>query len=164
MLHTTKIVTRCYVTRLRRSQGTKIGHQLTSIPKNGDNSMDSVEFSLFRKKLQKTQKELAQLLGTSLKAIHSYEQAWRTIPPHVERQLFYLVLKKRGLWTIKKTAGPSKNAPGKHAKPALPGNFNQETCVGLPVVPSAPMRFKKSGPKKCAFAAPAKFLRPFLKP
>ena len=71
--------------------------------------MDSVEFSLFRKKLKKTQKELAQLLGTSLKAIHSYEQAWRTIPPHVERQLFYLVLKKRGLmdhqkncWTIKK--------------------------------------------------------------
>lgn len=71
--------------------------------------MDSAEFSLFRKKLQKTQKELAQLLGTSLKAIHSYEQAWRTIPPHVERQMFYLVLKKRGLldrqkncWTIKK--------------------------------------------------------------
>jgi len=59
--------------------------------------MDSAEFSLFRKKLQKTQKELAQLLGTSLKAIHSYEQAWRTIPPHVERQLLYLVMKKRGL-------------------------------------------------------------------
>ena len=71
--------------------------------------MDAVEFSLFRKKLQKTQKEMAQLLGTSLKAIHSYEQAWRTIPPHVERQMFYLLLRKRDLlpkakncWTIKK--------------------------------------------------------------
>jgi len=79
--------------------------------------MDSAEFSLFRKKLKKTQKELAQLLGTSLKAIHSYEQGWRTIPPHVERQLFYLVLKKRGLldhqkncWTIKKCPPETRKA------------------------------------------------------
>ena len=79
--------------------------------------MDSAEFSLFRKKLKKTQKEMAQLLGTSLKAIHSYEQAWRTIPPHVERQLFYLVLKKRGLiphpkrcWVIKKCPPETRKA------------------------------------------------------
>lgn len=78
--------------------------------------MESSEFSLVRKKLKKTQKEMAQLLGTSLKAIHSYEQGWRTIPPHVERQLFYLVMKKRGLianqkncWTIKKCPPKKRN-------------------------------------------------------
>ena len=58
--------------------------------------MDNTEFARFRKNLEKTQKELAQLLGTSLKAIHSYEQGWRKIPPGVERQMFFLVANKRG--------------------------------------------------------------------
>ena len=58
--------------------------------------MDNKEFARFRKNLNKTQKELAQLLGTSLKAIHSYEQGWRRIPPGVERQMFFLVANKRG--------------------------------------------------------------------
>ena len=71
--------------------------------------LDSKEFSLIRKKLNKTQRELAQLLGTSLKAIHSYEQGWRTVPAHVERQLFFLLSRIRGgikgqkqCWVIKK--------------------------------------------------------------
>jgi len=49
------------------------------------------EFIFFRKKLNKTQREMAQLLGTSIKAIHSYEQGWRNIPPHIERQMFFLI-------------------------------------------------------------------------
>jgi len=56
--------------------------------------MDSKKFSELRKKLNKTQKELAELLGTSLKAICSYEQGWRTIPTHAERQLFFLLARK----------------------------------------------------------------------
>ena len=56
--------------------------------------MDKNEFKSFRKKLDKTQKEMAQLLGTSLKAIHSYEQGWRTIPPAVERQTYFLASRK----------------------------------------------------------------------
>ena len=58
--------------------------------------MENKEFARFRKNLKKTQKELSQLLGTSLKAIHSYEQGWRKIPPSVERQMFFLVANKRG--------------------------------------------------------------------
>ncbi|MDH3720234.1 MAG: helix-turn-helix domain-containing protein, partial [Desulfobacteraceae bacterium] len=50
--------------------------------------MDSEEFAIFRKKLSKTQKQMASLLGVSIKAIHSYEQGWRSVPPHVERQMF----------------------------------------------------------------------------
>ena len=55
--------------------------------------MDSAEFKHFRKKLKKTQRQMAQLLGTSIKAVHSYEQDWRSIPPHVERQMFFLISK-----------------------------------------------------------------------
>jgi len=56
--------------------------------------MDSKEFIDIRKKLEKTQKKLASLLGISLKAVCSYEQGWRTIPSHVERQLIFLLTKK----------------------------------------------------------------------
>jgi hypothetical protein len=55
--------------------------------------MDKHEFSRFRKKLNKTQKQMAQLLGVSIKAVHSYEQGWRTVPPAVERQMFFLASK-----------------------------------------------------------------------
>ncbi len=41
--------------------------------------------------MKRTQKEMAQLLGISIKAVHSYEQGWRKIPHHVERQLFFLL-------------------------------------------------------------------------
>lgn len=53
--------------------------------------MDRSEFKHLRKKLDKTQKQLAHLLGISLKAVHSYEQGWRVVPSAVERQLFFLV-------------------------------------------------------------------------
>ena len=51
--------------------------------------MDSKEFCYIRKKLNKTQKQMAQLLGTSVKAVHSYEQGWRKVPAYVERQIFF---------------------------------------------------------------------------
>ena len=69
--------------------------------------MDDKEFARFRKKLGKTQKQMAQLLGVSIKAVHSYEQGWRTIPAHVERQMFYLAFqrlemprKQKSCWQI----------------------------------------------------------------
>ena len=58
--------------------------------------MEKEEFSLARKKLGKTQRQLAELLGMSLKTIHSYEQGWRTIPSHIERQIFFLLINQRG--------------------------------------------------------------------
>lgn len=53
--------------------------------------MKKTEFSRIRKRLGKTQKQMAQLLGTSLKAVQSFEQGWRNIPVHVERQLLFLI-------------------------------------------------------------------------
>jgi DNA-binding XRE family transcriptional regulator len=36
--------------------------------------MDNKEFKNIRKTLNKTQQQMAQLLGVSIKAVHSYEQ------------------------------------------------------------------------------------------
>ena len=78
--------------------------------------MDSQEFKSLRKKLSKTQKQMAQLLGTSLKAVHSYEQGWRSVPPAVERQIYFLVSKLNSnkkvpkyCWDIKKCSPERKN-------------------------------------------------------
>jgi DNA-binding XRE family transcriptional regulator len=53
--------------------------------------MKNRQFFRIRHRLGKTQKELASLLCISLKAVQSFEQGWRKIPPNIERQiLFYL--------------------------------------------------------------------------
>jgi DNA-binding XRE family transcriptional regulator len=81
--------------------------------------MDKSEFSRIRQHLGKTQKQLAQLLGTSLKAIQSFEQGWRNIPVHTERQaLFLLAMKEspkkrtRPCWAIRECLEEiKKNCP-----------------------------------------------------
>ena len=57
--------------------------------------MDKSEFSKIRSTLGKTQKKLAQLLCLSVKAIQSFEQGWRDIPPNIERQLLFLYVMNR---------------------------------------------------------------------
>lgn len=57
--------------------------------------MNAHEFQSLRQKLQKTQKEISQLLGTSLRGVQSFEQGWRKIPVHIERQMLFL-------WALKK--------------------------------------------------------------
>ena len=64
--------------------------------------MDTQEFKNIRKHLQKTQETMARLLGISVKAIRSYEQGWRSIPAHAERQLLFLVAKKAEILKLTK--------------------------------------------------------------
>ncbi|NIO04702.1 MAG: transcriptional regulator [Proteobacteria bacterium] len=65
------------------------------------------EFSEIRHRLGKSQRQMAQLLGTSLKAVQSFEQGWRKVPIHVERQaLFLLAMKasqkeRRPCWKVR---------------------------------------------------------------
>lgn len=54
--------------------------------------METNEFTSFRKQLGKTQKQIARLLGVSLKAVHSYEQGWRSVPDHIEKQMLLLMV------------------------------------------------------------------------
>jgi len=74
--------------------------------------MNPENFKCLRNRLGKTQKEMAQLLGISIKAIHSYEQGWRKIPHHVERQTLFLLYKTlnsdldaRNCWDINQCSG-----------------------------------------------------------
>jgi DNA-binding XRE family transcriptional regulator len=62
---------------------------------SGGTCMTKDEFYLARGKLGKTQKELAELLGTSIRTIHSYEQGWRNIPVHTQKQLYFLLINHR---------------------------------------------------------------------
>jgi len=71
--------------------------------------VEKEEFSEIRRILGKTQIQMAQLLGTSLSAIKSFEQGWRNIPVHIGRQALFLLTavksqkkKKRTCWRIKK--------------------------------------------------------------
>jgi hypothetical protein len=71
--------------------------------------LEKEEFIEARTKLEKTQKEMSQLLGVSVKAIYSYEQGWRSVPTHAERQMYFLLSRKRKdrklgkpCWVIKK--------------------------------------------------------------
>jgi hypothetical protein len=81
--------------------------------------MDKREFADLRNSLDKTQKQMAELLGSSVRAIHSYEQGWRPIPSHIERQAFFLVAMSRSdthssrpCWLIKKCPNARKtNCP-----------------------------------------------------
>jgi hypothetical protein len=76
------------------------------------------EFSLARKKLGKTQKQLSQLLGMSLKTIHSYEQGWRAIPSHIERQMYFLLINQRGRTDSLKPCWEQKDCKVKEQCPA----------------------------------------------
>jgi len=61
------------------------------------------EFGSLRQRLRKTQRQMAQLLGTSLKAVQSFEQGWRKVPVHIERQALFLISHRR--------EGPRKSRP-----------------------------------------------------
>ena len=91
--------------------------------------MDSAAFKKYRKQLQKTQREMAHLLGTSLKAIHSYEQGWRKIPTHVERQVLFLIASQRGLISGGAPCWEKKNCPPERRDRCPAWEFNTgELC------------------------------------
>jgi DNA-binding XRE family transcriptional regulator len=79
--------------------------------------MNNQEFQSFRQKLQKTQKQIAELLGISIKAVQSFEQGWRKVPVHIERQLLFLLTLKgrrskdvRPCWDIQRCSLQTRQA------------------------------------------------------
>lgn len=63
--------------------------------------MNNKQFVSIRHYLGKTQKQIAELLGISLRAIHGYEQGWRKIPANIERQILFLIFLQRGSKDLK---------------------------------------------------------------
>jgi len=86
--------------------------------------MEKKDFAAIRKKLGRTQKEIAILLGISLKAVCSYEQGWRTIPGHVERQLLFLVTRKRQKSGKNQNCWELKNCPDERRNRCPAWEFN----------------------------------------
>lgn len=86
--------------------------------------MEKEEFVAARTRLDKTQKEMSQLLGVSVKAIYSYEQGWRSIPTHVERQMFFLLSRKRGNRALAKHCWTIKKCPPKRRKECPAYEYN----------------------------------------
>ena len=78
--------------------------------------MKKENFINIRKKLDKTQKEMAALLGISIKTVESYEQGLRNIPVNVERIVYFLLFKlnmekfngRQLCWDKKKCAGQTR--------------------------------------------------------
>ena len=85
--------------------------------------MTDKEFKHCRNKLQKTQKEMAQLLGVSIKAIHSYEQGWRAVPASVERQVFFLIFRKQSDGHPAQKCWPVKDCPNDRRANCLAWEF-----------------------------------------
>ena len=73
--------------------------------------MQNKEFSDIRHYLGKSQKQLAQLLCISTKAIQSFEQGWRKIPANAERQLLFLLSLKKQLDDNTNPCWKIKNCP-----------------------------------------------------
>jgi DNA-binding XRE family transcriptional regulator len=103
--------------------------------------MNRKEFAEVRDRLGKTQKQLAQLLGVSLKAIQSFEQGWRRIPVHTERQSLLLLalkqsgaLKSRPCWLIKRCpADRRRNCPAwEFSAGQMCWLINGTVCEGKP--------------------------------
>ncbi len=116
--------------------------------------MERATFLQARKKLGKTQSEIAKLLGVSIKAVHSYEQGWRSIPPHAGRQIYFLLSRWRDLhekpsqpcWIVKKLPTlPQRKVSGL----GIPG---RPDYVGLSTAPSVNAKCGKTGRKRWKFA------------
>ena len=80
--------------------------------------MEKYEFSHVRKSLGKTQKQLATLLGTSLKAIQSYEQGWRKVPAHVQKDLYFFLFNQRNRGYSRQPCWEQKGCKDKEQCPA----------------------------------------------
>jgi len=86
--------------------------------------MDSRQFVELRKTLTKTQRQIANLLGISLKAVCSYEQGWRSIPAHVERQLLFLLSRKTQLHQENTNCWDLRNCPEEKKNKCSAWEFN----------------------------------------
>ena len=107
--------------------------------------MDSKEFKKIRKKIDKTQKQMAQLLGVSIKAVHSYEQGWRNIPANVERQMFFFLSRTKENQENRNPCWVIKNVLLRTKKNVRPGNFRQVIFAGLLTEPFAVVMLARTG-------------------
>ena len=125
--------------------------------------MDNREFLAIRKKLGKTQSQIAQLLGTSLKAVHSYEQGWRNIPVHAERQLLFLAFKLNGGERGRKSCWTIKKCPPDRRSKCPAWEFHSGTTCWFISGTICDGRVRKNWHEKMKICRSCKVLKSFLK-
>jgi len=86
--------------------------------------MTAKDFKFFREKFQKTQKQMAEILGVSLKTVQSFEQSWRKVPAYVERQVLFLLAMKYGGLKPLSRCWDQKNCPPKRREDCPAWEFN----------------------------------------
>ncbi len=73
--------------------------------------MHKKEFVKIRQSLGKSQTELSRMLGISPKAVQSFEQGWRNISVHVERQILFLLSLKQNAYQKEKPCWIIRQCP-----------------------------------------------------
>ena len=120
------------------------------------------DFLKIRKILGKSQKELADIIGISIRTIESYEQGWRNIPPHAERQVLFLLFNRKEKKRSKKPCWKITKCPSKRKKSCPAWEFNSGNlcwfingtiCEGKPL---------KSWSKKMEVCRECKVMKSFL--
>jgi DNA-binding XRE family transcriptional regulator len=78
--------------------------------------MKRIQFVAIRRHLEKTQTQMAQILGISPKAVQSFEQGWRKIPVHIERQVLLILALKSRASKKTKPCWLTRHCPAKNRK------------------------------------------------
>ncbi|RZB33877.1 MAG: hypothetical protein SRB2_03270 [Desulfobacteraceae bacterium Eth-SRB2] len=79
----------------------KLGHIVVLKEKNKRRGLNGKkELAEVRGRLGKTQKQISQLIDTSLKAIKNFEQGWRNIFLYIEKQILFLLAMKNTTHSI----------------------------------------------------------------
>ena len=124
--------------------------------------MKKKELSLIRRYFGKTQKQLAQLLGISAKAIQSFEQGWRSVPIHIERQLLLLLSLKQSRAESSRTCWVVNKCPMETRKNCPAWEFHAGHlcwCINGTICQGSPQR---SWPKKMQMCRKCKVFRSML--
>jgi hypothetical protein len=77
----------------------------------GEDPVTKNEFSAIRHRLEKTQEQMAQILGISLKSVQSFEQGWRKVTPQAERQALFLLAHRAPSAAKRKPCWEVRNCP-----------------------------------------------------
>lgn len=124
--------------------------------------MDKKYFTLLRKTLGKTQKELAELLGISIKTLHSYEQGWRQIPAHAERQTLFLLSRTRERESEIKPCWVIKSCPQKRRKSCPAWEFQAGKLCWFINGTICECSAQRSWKKKMSICSSCEVMRSFL--
>lgn len=124
--------------------------------------MTREEFHSVRERFGKTQKEMAHLIGVSLKAVQSFEQGWRKVPSHVERQLLFLCALKKGMKKSLLPCWESCNCPMEDRKGCPAWEFRAGQFCWLVNGTYCKGRVKKTWSQKLESCKKCKIFQPFL--